>query len=175
MNVDFQNRCLQWGKDKTASGTGRVVSLSITAMNCLPEWEASFPDRKPKHFVFPYEHYGASGHKFGKGSGVAAAVSYGTDPTKPMGNTKTAWKEALSRAAVMLTEDGGVVEPLKLRMHDLRHTAYTSMRNANIPLDKIAKILGWSPSQMVRMAWIYGHFSVEDLREEAEQIPGAPL
>jgi hypothetical protein len=24
--VDFENRCLKWGKDKTEAGTGRVVS-----------------------------------------------------------------------------------------------------------------------------------------------------
>ena len=26
-SVDFENRCLKWGKDKTASGTGRVIPL----------------------------------------------------------------------------------------------------------------------------------------------------
>ena len=27
-NVDFANRSLKWGKDKTAAGTGRVIQLS---------------------------------------------------------------------------------------------------------------------------------------------------
>jgi integrase len=103
-----------------------------------------------------------------------APVIYGTDPTKPMGDMKTAWKEALSRVALIRAPDDGDSEPLKFRMHDLRHTAYTGMRNNNVPLDKIAKILGWSPSQMVRMASIYGHFSLEDLREGVEGISGVP-
>ena len=31
-NVDFKNRCLKWGKDKTPAGTGRVVPLSQRAL-----------------------------------------------------------------------------------------------------------------------------------------------
>jgi integrase len=27
-SVDFENRCLRWGKDKTASGTGRIIPLT---------------------------------------------------------------------------------------------------------------------------------------------------
>jgi integrase len=33
--VDFENRCLKWGKDKTASGTGRIVPLSQRAVAAL--------------------------------------------------------------------------------------------------------------------------------------------
>jgi integrase len=56
-NVDFENRCLKWGKDKTAAGTGRVVPLSQKAMAALSFWATHFPKRKPEHYVFPAERY----------------------------------------------------------------------------------------------------------------------
>jgi len=42
------------------------------------------------------------------------------------------------------------------------------MRNRGVPLEKIAKIVGWSTSQMVRTAAIYGHYTLDDLREAVE-------
>lgn len=54
-SVDFESRCLRWGKDKTAAGTGRVIPLSQRAMAALNFWATHFPDRKPEHYVFPAE------------------------------------------------------------------------------------------------------------------------
>lgn len=42
--VDFENRCLKWGKDKTAAGTGRIVPLSQRAMAALSFWATHFPE-----------------------------------------------------------------------------------------------------------------------------------
>ena len=44
------------------------------------------------------------------------------------------------------------------------------MLDAGTPITKIAKIVGWSPATMVRMAARYGHFSLEDLRDAVETI-----
>ena len=63
-SVDFDNRCLRWGKDKTASGTGRIVPLNQRAMAALEFWATHFPVRKPEHYVFPSERYGAAGDEF---------------------------------------------------------------------------------------------------------------
>ena len=41
------------------------------------------------------------------------------------------------------------------------------MLDAGVP---IAKIVGWSPSTMVRMSARYGHFNLEDLRSAVETI-----
>ena len=60
-SVDFENRCLKWGKDKTAAGTGRIVPLSQRAVAALSFWATHFPDRKPEHYVFPSERYGGAG------------------------------------------------------------------------------------------------------------------
>lgn len=62
--VDFSNRCLQFGKDKTGSGTGRFVPLSPRATASLQFWAQQFPSRQPDHYVFPSERYGASGDEF---------------------------------------------------------------------------------------------------------------
>jgi integrase len=169
--VDFENRCLKWGKDKTAAGTGRVIPLSQRAMAALSFWATHFPERKPEHYVFPAERYGAAGDEF-------CAKAYNVDPSKPIGSIKEAWEAAKLRAGWILkgeTEEADPKEkiaPLVCRFHDLRHTAVSRMLNAGIPIAKVAKIAGWSPATMVRMAARYGHFSLNDLRGAVESISG---
>jgi integrase len=166
-DIDFFNRCVQWGADKTKSGTGRIVPLNEVAMRCLTEWASNFPNRKPEHYVFPKERYGGSGHKFGEGT---IGAVYETDPTQPMGSNVKAWNGARKRAAILLNPGVADPPPLTLRVHDLRHTAFTRMRNNGVPIEKAARVLGWSPSMMVRMAAIYGHFTLDDLRESVDAI-----
>ena len=169
--VDFENRCLKWGKDKTVAGTGRVIPLSQRAMAALSFWATHYPERKPEHYVFPAERYGAAGDRF-------CAKAYDVDPSKPIGSIKEAWEAAKLRAGKILkgdTEEADPKEkfaPLVCRFHDLRHTAVSRMLNAGIPIAKVAKIAGWSPATMVRMAARYGHFSLNDLRGAVESISG---
>ena len=139
-SVDFENRCLRWGKDKTASGTGRIVPLNQRAMAALGFWATHFPERKPEHYVFPTERYGAAGDKF-------CAKAYDSDPTKPIGSIKEAWEAAKLRAARILSgkvDSAAKIAPLPCRFHDLRHTAVSRMLNAGVPIAKVAKIVGWS-------------------------------
>ena len=49
------------------------------------------------------------------------------------------------------------------------------MLNAGIPIAKVAKIAGWSPATMVRMAARYGHFSLNELRGAVESISGTGI
>jgi integrase len=179
-NVDFENRCLKWGKDKTAAGTGRVIPLSQRAVAALSFWATHFPDREPEHYVFPAERYGAGGDQF-------SAKAYHVAPTKPIGSIKEAWEAAKLRAAKILKDidpedadkdsvhQAGKVKPLSCRFHDLRHTAVSRMLNAGVPIAKVAKIAGWSPATMVRMAARYGHFSLNELRGAVESISGAGI
>jgi integrase len=37
-NIDFGGRCLQFGKDKTSAGTGRVIPLNYRAAATLTFW-----------------------------------------------------------------------------------------------------------------------------------------
>lgn len=178
-NVDFENRCLKWGKDKTAAGTGRIVPLSQRAVAALSFWATHFPDRKPEHYVFPAERYGAGGDEF-------SPKAYHVDPSKPIGSIKEAWEAARLRAAKILkgeTEQPDVedseteekIKPLACRFHDLRHTAVSRMLNAGTPIAKVAKIVGWSPATMVLMARRYGHFSLNDLRDAVESISNGKI
>jgi integrase len=149
--VDFSNQCLQFGKDKTVSGTGRFVPLSPRAMASLQFWAQQFPNRLPEHYVFPSERYGASGDEF-------KACVYASDPDKPMARFKASWEKAKRDAR------------LECRFHDLRHTAVSRMIDAGVPLPKVAKIVGWAPATMVRMAARYGHFNLESLRDAVATI-----
>jgi integrase len=179
-NVNFADRCVQFGKDKTPSGTGRIIPLNARAMATLTFWASNFPDREPEHYVFPAEKYGAAGNKF-------QPKTYETDPTKPLGDIKEAWEAAKLRAAKFLNgipneeqphespegETKGtqrIVQPLVCRFHDLRHTAVSRMLDAGVPIAKVAKIVGWSPATMVRMAARYGHFALEELRSAMDSI-----
>lgn len=173
--VDFDNRCLKWGKDKTASGSGRVTPLSQRATAALTFWAGHFQDRKPEHYVFPAERYGAAGDAF-------SPKAYHVDPSKPIGNIKEAWEAAKLRAGKILKDESKreanpveKIAPLACRFHDLRHTAVSRMLNAGIPIAKVAKIAGWSPATMVRMAARYGHFSLNELRGAVESISGGEI
>ncbi len=174
-NVDFEDRCLRWGKDKTAAGTGRIIPLSQRAVAALSFWSTYFPERKPEHYVFPAERYGAGGDEF-------SPKAYHVDPSKPIGSIKEAWESARLRAARILkgetgepdpnteTEPKEKIAPLACRFHDLRHTAVSRMLNNGVPIAKVAKIVGWSASTMVLMAKRYGHFALNDLRDAVESI-----
>jgi integrase len=61
-------------------------------------------------------------------------------------------------------------EGLKIRFHDLRHTAVSRMVAAKVPLTTIAKIVGWSQSTTVAMAARYAHADMDEMRAAVEQI-----
>ena len=46
-DVEFANRSLKFGKDKTAAGTGRTIPLNQRAFEFLKMWATEFPDRQP--------------------------------------------------------------------------------------------------------------------------------
>jgi integrase len=170
-SVDFENRCLRWGKDKTASGTGRIVPLNQRAIAALGYWSTHFPERKAEHYVFPTERYGAAGDKF-------CAKAYDVDPTKPIGSIKEAWEAAKLRAARILKgvpDATAKIAPLPCRFHDLRHTAVSRMLSAGVPIAKVAKIVGWSTATMVRMAARYGHFTLDELRGAMDSISSTTI
>jgi integrase len=190
-NIDFAARCLKFGKDKTASGSGRTIPLNQRAIETLKFWAQQFPNRQPAHFVFPLEKYGLHGTEGTFGGTVQV---YKSDPLKPVGTIQSAWRSARKRTQrhCPTCKDGTLVDQEKtegficascnleleelpagltsLRFHDLRHSAVSRMIAARIPLPIIAKIVGWSSSTMAKMASRYGHFGVEEMRSAVESI-----
>lgn len=199
-NIDFANRCLKFGKDKTAAGTGRTIPLNQRAVETLSFWAQQFPAQQPKnfkrppeHFVFPLEKCGKAGIE--ESFGFTGEVVYDTDPTQPIGDVKEAWEAAKRRTRRHCPhcKDGILVDKKKpakghicescewetaelpaalvaVRFHDLRHTAVSRMIAARIPLPIIAKIVGWSAGTMAKMAARYGHFGMDELRGAVEAI-----
>ena len=136
--VDLAKRAVFVGTSKTATGAGRPIPLNDRATKVLQFWADQFPDRRPDHFVFPSERYGAGGNTFDP-------RIYGTDPTRPINSWKESWESAKARAN------------LTIRFHDLRHTCVTRMLEGGAPLSVVASILGWSAATTARMAKRYGH------------------
>jgi integrase len=192
--INLAKRKLKFGKDKTDAGTGREVPLSNRAVETLKLWAEQFPDRKPSHFVFHSEKYGLHGRKGTFGGEVRV---YDYNPNLPIGTIKTAWQSAKKRTQrhcpnckTGILADG--MKPatgfscvdcrfeseelpeggLKIRLHDLRHTAVSRMVAAGVPLTTIAKIVGWSKSTTVAMAVRYAHTDMEEMRDAVEKISG---
>ncbi len=117
---------------------------------------SALPERKPEHYVFPAERHGAAGDRF-------CAKACAVKPSKAIGSIKEALEAAKLRAGRILkgdTEEADPkekIDPLVCRFHNLRHTAVSRMMNAGIPIAKVAKIAGWSPATMVRIAARNGH------------------
>jgi integrase len=156
-NVDFTNRCLTFGKDKTRAGSGRTIPLTPRALETLRFWAQSFPERQPDHYVFCHERYGGAGTD--EVFGFTNATVFETDPMRPTGAVKVAWEQARKRAGLP-----------GCRLHDLRHTGCSRMIAARVPLPIIAKIVGWSAGTLAKMAARYGHFSIEEMRSALESI-----
>jgi hypothetical protein len=71
------------------------VPLNQRAVTVLQFWATNFPNREPGRFVFGTESYGGSGDKL-------AAITFGSNPTEPVGSIKEAWEFAKVRAARIL-------------------------------------------------------------------------
>jgi len=154
-NVDFANRCLTFGRDKTKSGSKRTIPLLAKAIATLEFWTQAFPDRQPVHYVFPHEKYGAAGAD--EVFGFTQTTVYDADPKRPTASIKVAWINARERAGLPT-----------FRFHDCRHTAASRLIASGVPLPIVGKILGWSSSQLVKMSARYGHWSVEEMRSAME-------
>ena len=192
-NIDFSQRRVQFGKDKTRAGTGRVIPLNRHAIQALLSLARQSPSRKPRDFVFPSEKY--CGRIRNSNSGIEDLIV--VDPTRPLGNPRTAWAAAKNRTRrhCPTCKDGTLIDQAKpsagyvcvacgfqtenlprallgVRLHDLRHSAVSRMVAAGVPLPMIGKIVGWSPSTLALMTARYGHFGVEELRNAVETISG---
>jgi integrase len=201
--VDFAMKMLTVGKSKTQTGAGRGIPLNARILAVLEMWASHFPNRDSNHYVFPFEKYGAKGEEDSFGF-TAGAVTYDTDPTRPIGDWKEAWEKAKERAGTILRGEtdervwvkprgrckkfGAKAEkcpnvesenekpaPLACRFHDLRHTAVTRLLEAGIPYPVVASMMGWSAATAIRMAKRYGHIGSQALRDAADVLGGVKI
>ena len=160
--VDFAGRSITVGASKTEAGAGRILFLNDRALTVLNFWAGLFPDRQPKHYVFPCEKYGLAQRKDERKGSTQACV-HNTDPTRPIGRWKEAWETAKKAAS------------MTCRFHDLRHTGCTRMLEAGVPFSVVAPIMGWSASTTVRMSRRYGHIGHAAQRQAMESLSHAVL
>jgi integrase len=144
--VDLIEAHLTVGKSKTAGGEGRTVPLSATALAVLKEWRTQFPDAKPAHFVFCSERVGLDGQD---GRAKGETIAYDTDPTKPIGSWKTAFKSAKKAAGV------------QMRLHDTRHSFCSRAAEAGAPEQTLIAMAGWMSRKMLET---YSHTRMEAKR-----------
>lgn len=139
--VDLLERILTVGKSKTEAGEGRTIPLNAAAVHALAQWADRFPERKREHFVFP----------FCEGIFNPAAAN----PLRPTRGWRTAWRNATKRAA------------LKLRFHDLRHTAITKLAEGQASDQTIMSIAGHVSRQMLEH---YSHIRMTAKRSALDAI-----
>ena len=71
--IDLLEGIVTVGKSKTQGGEGRLVYLSMMALQTLKEWRSKFPEAQPSHAVFPWESYGLRGTK-GRSAGTLCLI-----------------------------------------------------------------------------------------------------
>ena len=130
-----------------------MIPLNERARMTLQTWATNFPERRPEHFVFPWEHYGFAGNE-------RKAHAKTMDPNVPVGDIKAAWESA--KAGV------------QSRFHDLRHTACTRLLERGASLSVVASIMGWSASTTAKMAKRYGHIGSEVQRTALDTLVQPP-
>src|SRR6266478_5466204 len=158
--IDLVGATAPVGRSKTPAATGRIIPLNSRILTVLRQWASLFPSRQPEHFVFPCERYGAAGDAF-------IACTYNTNPLRPITSWKKAWRTAKQRAGF---EGPQVVQPVRIRFHDLRHTACPRMLEGGVSFHVVASIMGWSATSMLRMSRRYGHIGQGAQRQAVELL-----
>jgi integrase len=135
--IDLFEGVLTVGKGKTDARTGRVIPLNASAVRALADWGSGFPDRQPGHYVFPW------------------CESRQVEPLQSTKGWRTAWRNACKRAG------------LKLRFHDLRHTAITKLSESQASDQTIMSIAGHVSRAMLEH---YSHIRLAAKRVALDSI-----
>jgi integrase len=139
--ADLFERILTVGKSKTEGGKGRTIPLNADAMHALAQWAERFPQRKPDDYLFP------------------RCESRRIDVSRPTKGWRTAWRNACVRAGV------------KVRFHDLRHTAITKLAESQASDQTIMSIAGHVSRAMLEH---YSHIRMNAKRAALDAIASRP-
>jgi integrase len=122
---------LRVSKSKTEGGEGRTIPLTGRVCATLSLWLARFPDAVPEDYVFP-------AHKVGFVGNTRRSDLYDVDLSKPIGEWKKAWVDALKAAGV------------KYRWHDLRHSFVSRLAsNPNVSESTLKALSGHVSKRML--------------------------
>jgi integrase len=144
--VDLQKKMFTVGKSKTAQGQGRTIPIVGELERILHEYrnwyEMNIATPLPDHFLFPF---GRARH---------------WQPTKAITSFKTAWKNLKIKTGI------------KIRFHDLRHTAITKLAESGAGDETIMQIAGHVSRRMLSN---YSHIRTEAKRTALESISTKPI
>jgi integrase len=137
--VDFFQGVLTVGESKTDAGTGRIIPLNSAAVKALADWGRGrgFPNHQPQHYVFPW------------------CESKQVEPLRPTKGWRTAWRNACKRPG------------LKVRFHDLRHTAISKLAESQASDQTVMSIAGQLSRKMLEH---YSHIRLAAKRVALDSI-----
>lgn len=145
-HIDWQNRLIEIKRSKTPAGW-RTPSLNDTCLAALRELfnaVTKFGATQPDHFVFPWH-------------GREQTI----DPTRPMTSWRSAWRSIRDKAGLQ-----------KVRFHDGRHTAITTLAEKGTPDWVIQAQVGHVDPQMMKT---YSHIRRKALDEAAAALEPRPV
>ena len=115
-----------------------MIPLNPAVRRALAEWGETLPNRQPDHYVFPL-----------------AEGNSKPDFSRPARGWRTAWRNACKRAGV------------KMRFHDLRHTAITKLAESQASDQTIMAIAGHVSRAMLEH---YSHIRLAAKRAALDSI-----
>jgi integrase len=146
--IDFEKRVLTVGKTKTLGGSGRVIPLNPPVFEALVRWAGHLVESKADDYVFPACEVAGIERKNPNTDRI--------DPSKPITSWRSAWRGALRRAG------------LRLRFHDLRHTAITNLSESpEVSEQTIMSIAGHLSRRMLEH---YSHVRLQAKRRALDAI-----
>ena len=146
--IDFEKRVLTVGKTKTVGGGGRVIPLNSPVFEALVRWAGHLVESKADDYIFPACEVAGIERKNPNTDRI--------DPSKPITSWRSSWRAALTRAG------------LRLRFHDLRHTAITNLSESpDVSEQTIMSIAGHLSRRMLEH---YSHIRLQAKRRALDAI-----
>ncbi len=139
--IDFLKRILTVGKSKTNAGTGRTIPTNSELLRTLVEHKAWYEEKvcpvAPDMYVFPF------------------GDCWKYESKRPISSFKTSWTNVRNKAG------------LRIRFHDLRHTAITKLAESGAGDETIMAIAGHVSRAMLSR---YAHIRTEAKRKALDAI-----
>lgn len=130
------------------------MPLTRRACAVLSFWLSPFSDAGTDAFLFPSHRVGVSGND-------RTAYAYGFDPSRPAGEWKKAWSDALRAAA------------LRCRWHDCRHSFVTRLvENAAVSEETTRALAGHVSRKMLER---YSHIRLAAKQAAIQSLEAAVL